>query len=38
MDMNHLLKTHRRKVVLLLGVIVCVILLALKMTLPIPNL
>jgi hypothetical protein len=32
--MNHLLKPHRRKVVLLLGVIVCAILLALKMTVP----
>lgn len=34
MDMNHLLKTHRRKAVLLLGVIVCAILVALKMTVP----
>jgi hypothetical protein len=32
--MNHLLKTHRRKAVLLFGVIVCAILLALKMTVP----
>lgn len=36
--MSHLLKTHRRKVVLLLGIIVCAILLALKMTLPLPPL
>jgi hypothetical protein len=32
--MNSLLKNNRRKVVLVLGIIICAILVALRMTLP----